>query len=822
MSAVLDKQTIMNTDPAAGSNIPYRAMLDPHTIKTDNGDFMQIIRIGGAAHESADVSDIDDWRERLNTLWRNIASPSTALWTHIVRREDDDYPEGEYVTPFCRQLNDKYRKSLQSETLLVNELYITVIHRPNALIPGFLSRMAQNTTPEQLREANLEGLDQINDLSRTIMEGMVRYDPVRLGTYVRKGIEFTEAGEFLAYLVNGEWQRMPLPRKRFGDALCTSRPFFGNEAFELRAPTKSMIGATLAFKEYPSSTEPGMLNALLSVPFPFVLSQSYTFMSKAAAVKMMTKQRDIMDNAGDLAVSQIEAIDYALDDLVSGEFVMGEHHLSLTILADTMKMLNERIAVARTPLSDVGAIVVREDLALEASFYAQLPANFKFRPRLAPITSRNLAGFSSFHNYPVGRKSGNVWGDAVTLLRTTSGAPYYFNFHAAMGNEESEFKAAMKLAKQESEETENSAAKQSDNLPPGHTSIIGPTGEGKTALQAFLQSMLDKFDATDIYFDANRGLKLFVKAKGGQYFDNKIGQPTGFNPFQLDDTPANVAFLVRLVRKCATVNDEVLTATDDARIHNAVETVMKLPREGRRFSRLLSTITDTEQDGLGQRLLRWCKGKSEGWVFDNEVDQLDVTKYKTFGFDTTDFLDNEVVRGPIMMYLFYRIRQLVDGRRLSLTVDEFQKALNDEFFVKELEDIFSTWRKLNAFVVFATVSPNKVLESKIGKIVIQNCPTQVYFPNDKADPADYVNGFKLTNREYEIIRKELMPKSRRFLVKQGKNSTVCSFNLRGFDDELAILAGNPSNVTLADNIMKIYGHNPAEWLPKFHQQRKSQ
>src|SRR5699024_5580741 len=74
-------------------------------------------------------------------------------------------------------------------------------------------------------------------------------------------------------------------------------------------------------------------------------------------------------------------------------------------------------------------VFAREDLGLEAAFWAQLPANFKFRPRLAPISSRNFSGLSSFHNYPTGFRSGNEWGPAVSLFRTTSGTPYYFNFH---------------------------------------------------------------------------------------------------------------------------------------------------------------------------------------------------------------------------------------------------------------------------------------------------------------------------------------------------------------------------------------------------------
>ena len=60
--------------------------------------------------------------------------------------------------------------------------------------------------------------------------------------------------------------------------------------------------------------------------------------------------------------------------------------------------------------------VAREDLALEAGFWAQLPGNFAMRPRRAPITSRNFAALCAWHNYPQGRPTGNHWGEALTLV----------------------------------------------------------------------------------------------------------------------------------------------------------------------------------------------------------------------------------------------------------------------------------------------------------------------------------------------------------------------------------------------------------------------
>ncbi|WP_419634407.1 hypothetical protein, partial [Thiolapillus sp.] len=70
--------------------------------------------------------------------------------------------------------------------------------------------------------------------------------------------------------------------------------------------------------------------------------------------------------------------------------------------------------------------------------------------------------------------------------------------------------------------------------------------------------------------------------------------------------------------------------------------------------------------------------------------------------------------------------------------------------------------------------------------------------------------------------KEEMPEgSRRFLVKQGQYSVVAELNLRGFNDELAILSGTSDTVELAEQIMKEVGTAPEVWLPIFHQQRKS-
>ena len=187
----------------------------------------------------------------------------------------------------------------------------------------------------------------------------------------------------------------------------------------------------------------------------------------------------------------------------------------------------------------------------------------------------------------------------------------------------------------------------------------------------------------------------------------------------------------------------------------------------------------------------------------------------------TDFLDNPEVRTPIMMYLFHRIDALADGRRLVVDVDEFWKALGDEAFRGLAQDGLKTYRKRNAMMVFGTQSPSDVLKSPIAPTIVEMCATKIYLPNPYGSAKDYVEGFGLTNEEFRLIREELAPESRQFLVKQGHNSVVVELNLNGLDDELAILSGRTETVELLDRIRARHGDDPAVWEPIFHIERRS-
>lgn len=119
--------------------------------------------------------------------------------------------------------------------------------------------------------------------------------------------------EFLALLVNGEWQRMPLPRAPIAETFATTRPLFGFEAIEYRMPTSTRLGAMLGIIDCATPTVFGLLGPLLSAPFSRILTQSFAFPRKPTAQGLTQRQHHGEHSAGDFAVSRAEELHQALD-----------------------------------------------------------------------------------------------------------------------------------------------------------------------------------------------------------------------------------------------------------------------------------------------------------------------------------------------------------------------------------------------------------------------------------------------------------------------------------------------------------------------------
>lgn len=800
----------IKTESTAAKFIPFAAHLSESIISTKQGDYICVFRLSGASFETIDDVHLNNFHNRLNNLYKNISSPYITLFQHIVRRKASIPPETGFTeATFAHDFCEMYTSKLLSEQMFINELYLTILYRPESsffdkLLLKNISRfprlfaqlgVSSNELQASIQIEQKKACEFLQKISSVVETSLQRYDPSLLKTYEHKGHVYSEPLEFFGYLVNGEFQQIPLPQGPLDSCLLTSRPMFGSEAFELRMPTQSKFGAVLGIKEYPASTWPGFLNQTLLLPFEFVLVQSFAFEYKESAKTKIKIQRNRLQNAQDDSISQIEALDGALDDVTSNVFSLGHHHFNMFVFGSSLKEVNEHFSQARAALADGGMIVTREDAANEAAFWAQLPGNFALRPRVATINSRNFAAAAPFHNYPTGRAFDNHWGPSLLTLKTASGAPYFFSYHA-------------------SDPLDPSGGSRKDV---GHTVILGPSGSGKTVFTNTTMIMLEKVGATKVALTKDYDSALTIMATGGTYLPIRYGKRTGFNPFALPDTPENRAFLGDFLRQILQRPDQAFTPAEELELARALDIVMSLPHEQRQLQRLAEGLNMASEHGLFVRLQKWIHDGEFAWAFDNENDTvIDVIDHSTnLGFDITDFLDNPILKTPIGMYLLHLINKLVDGRKFALFISEFWKLLSDPYFAFFAKDQLKTIRKKNGIVILDSQEISDALSSGISTTLIEQTATKILFPNPDARKDDYQGTLNCTEREFYLIKEGMEIGQRQFLVKQGRHSVVCQLDLKGERYFLDIVSTRKANLEIVHAIQHETGFEPQKWLPVF-------
>lgn len=771
---------VMARETSAGVHLPYARHLDAVTIETRDGLLLQVIRIGGLLFETADSAELNYRNDMRDAMLRAIGSSRLAIYHHVIRRRADAALAGDFDDPFSRELNEKWRARLDDRQLYVNELFLTIVRRPPPGRLGLVARLGNavrkgTSTPRSLVA---EGRRELDAAREALMASLSSYGPRLLTIYETEHGLRSEALEFLSCLYNDDLRPVALPRGEIAHHLPFRRISFGQDAFELgpAGEVDRRFGAIVSIKDYPAQTLPGMFDELYRLPIDLTVTQSFAFVERRETLSQMNLALRRMRSAEDEAVSLREELRWAKDDVAAGRSLFGEHHAGITVYANSLRVLDRQVAEVTAVLADLGIVGVREDIALEPTYWAQFPGNFKYIGRRALISAKNFAGLASLHNFPVGRARNNHWGDAVSLFETTAAGPYYFNFH------------------------------QNDL---GNFTIIGPSGSGKTVVLNFLLAQARKFRPRIVFFDKDRGAELFIRAMGGRYDLLRVGVGSGLNPLQLPDTAENRQFLAEWISLLAGGID----AEESEKVRDAIAANFAQPPEFRRLRYLVELFRGyarPDARDLWSRMRSWWGDGERAWLFDNAVDLTDLGA-PTVGFDMTAVLDDPVLRTPALLYFFHRVEERLDGTPAIIVVDEGWKALDDDVFVRKIKDWEKTIRKRNGLVGFATQSAQDALESRIASAIIEQAATQIFMVNPKARAEDYINGFGLSRHEFDLIR--TMPDSQHcFLIRHGNESVVARLDLSGERDLLTILSGREANVRLLDDLRQTTGDDPANWL----------
>jgi len=761
----------------AGDMVPLVGQITEFIGQTRQGALVTAFEVEGTPFESKTGDQRGAYKEVLNVFLRNIAKPTLGIWSVLLRRRYiPDLPRT-YENAFAQQVHDRYCELQSERPLYVNRLYVVLVLRVLGMRSSF--PWSRGSDQAMVRDMVYGGIEKLDELAARTLAGLADYSPRRLGIYTDGHNRFTELGELYADILNGAPSRVPVGPYDLGQAVGCNRLLFGREVFEVRAPACSRYGAALGIKEYVGETYPEMFEPLLSLPLECNWVQSFMFVDKETAKSLFSAQRRRLVSAGDEAVSQVVALEEASDALISNRFVTGEHQASLVVWSPSAERLQEDLAIAHAALSSPGFVIVREDLALQGAVFSTLPGCVSLRPRSAVVTSVNFASFSPLYCYPMGQPTGHHWGEAVTLFRSIVNTPFWFSFHVG-------------------------------DL--GHTTVLGMSGAGKTALLAFLLGELQRFPARHFILDKDQGLKLAVLAYGGEYKAMKYGEPTGMNPFDRPMTDRHGAFLHDLVRLLA---GEPWSAKASKEVDEAIRSVYMLDPGQRRLASLIDFLDQTQEEGVAARLRPWVGSGRYAWCFDAGRDTLELGRLT--GIDVTEFLEDPTVRTPLSAYLLYRTESLIDGTPFAIWIDEFWRLLDDPYFETFVRDSLKTIRKKDGIVITATQSPADALNSRIASTILEQSPTKFFLPNEYASKKDYCEGFKLTEAEWGLFA-PMTKGARSFLLKQAGGSSLINFNLAGMDREMHILSGTERRIVAAERMAAANGGTlPHDWIEQLEE-----
>ncbi|WP_299305529.1 type IV secretion system protein B4 [uncultured Litoreibacter sp.] len=738
-------------------HLPYFALATDDVMVLREGDLLATLRLDGLNPMTTEDDLLDALKRAVAAI---VAQTGNAFGFYIHRvsvPQDLDLKLVEGDT-FASHVDARWAAHIKDLRPSKRQMYLSVIRRPNlaARIP-FLRALARKSWVKD-RAARVQELNEVMGFFAVALSSA---NPVRL---TKMG------GEWLGYLntLNAgsfspiAFGQSPLP---LSHTISDCRATFDGDVITVTCATTGAVkyGALFSIKSYPALTDVTLLDAL-DLPLDIVLTNSFSPIPNNIMAERIQRIIRQMHASDDAAVSLRDQLALAADDQEAGRIAFGDHHLSIAVYAPDRDTLERAAAQIKRVGQEIMAVIVRENMALKATYFAQSPGNFGYRARKTPISSTNFADFAALHGSVEGRSNDkSPWGQSIAILPTVGTSGYRFNFHEA------------------------GAAGKEPTV--GHTLVLGRTGTGKTLTTAFLTAQAQRVGARLFFFDKDRGLEMAVRALGGRYNEIRAGVPTGLNPLASEIDERGRAWLSDWLATLLT-RSGALSGEQSRHIQGAVTQNADAGAALQRFASFETLFQSLDDDGeLQSRVAEWVPGGRFGWVFDepDRGQSLDLSG-DIVGFDMTEILDMTTERMAVLSYIFRQIERVVEDRRPTIIVlDEAWKLLDDPYFGARLENWLVTLRKMNCVVIMMTQYPSQLRDSRVGKTIVETVPTQILFPNDRATVADY--DFLRVNAKEAALLVQPTIGQRIALVRSAGDSVFVDADLSALGDLLPILGG---------------------------------
>ena len=595
----------------------------------------------------------------------------------------------------------------------------------------------------------------------------------------------------------------PIPVADISSALASHNYAVGSDKIEVIGEGGKKFAAVMSIKEYQEVSSEA-LDKFLQIPVEMVATEVFFFVDRAEVVPVFEDQNYILGVSNDSDLKQLKGLDRIIDTEDDGVRFCHQQ-ISFMVIGDDLQMLDKQVYQASEALSKIGIVHVREDVNLEKTFWAQLPANFSFLSRMKPTVLDNVAALASLHNFPTGNQY-NPWGKAVTLLRTEKGTPYFMNFH------------------------------DKNNI--GTTCIFGESRTGKTTLLNFLMSEAIKYNPTIMYIADNLDSGLYIKALGGKWFQR---EKNIINPLLCEDNTENRAFLFEFFKIISKHYFDPLNNAELSLVKALSEKVFLVSMNKRSLAAIINSIKDSEEGGktLKKRLEIYLEGGKYHGVFEQQtpinIKEGTIVAINLQGFDDAaytrghypkekklieqfeyDLNTMRAVKAGVVLSAQNIIRDASQGPKI-FAVDNLSELVNLEYYTHMVSDLANNMTSCNG--VFVSTVKTDILQNLYKAGISQDWINQVNTSFFMPAEVSVAGLDKVLGLDSTVLKNlaRLTVSSRMFLIQQDNKTIASELSIGGLPGLTRILCSGKSEHIIYKEVIKEFGDKKSEdWVQAFY------